>query len=66
MLLGWDEARVDASIFDLVALPRRLTGLGDAEWVTAMRASFAWEAANRWTLEPTYARRQLDQLRTFT
>jgi Ser/Thr protein kinase RdoA (MazF antagonist) len=65
VLLGWDEARVDASVFDLVALPRRLSGLGEAEWAAAVRASYAWEAANRWTTEPTYARRQLDQLRSF-
>ena len=66
VLLGWDEARVDATVFDLVTLPRRASGLDDAQWADALRASYAWEAANRWTEEPTYARRQLDQLRTFT
>jgi Ser/Thr protein kinase RdoA (MazF antagonist) len=66
VLLGWDEARVDASVFDLVTLPRRLTDLNPAEWADAVRASYAWEAANRWTLEPTYARRQLDLLRAVT
>ncbi len=64
VLLGWDEARVDASVFDLVTLPRRSSGLSEAQWVDALRASYAWEAANRWTEEPTYARRQLDLLRS--
>ena len=66
VLLGWDEARVDASVLDLVTLPRRIGGLDDARWVDALRASYAWEAANRWTVEPTYARRQLDLLRTMS
>jgi Ser/Thr protein kinase RdoA (MazF antagonist) len=65
-LLGWDEARVDAPVFDLATLPRRVAGLDAAAWAVALRASVAWEAANRWTSEPTYARRQLDQLRTLS
>lgn len=66
VLLGWDEARVDAPVFDLATLPRRVAGLDAGAWTNALRASFAWEAANRWTREPTYARRQLDQLRTLS
>lgn len=66
VLLGWDEARVDASVFDLVTLPRRSSGLDDHQWADALRASCAWEAANRWTIEPTYARRQLDLLRSMS
>ena len=64
VLLGWDEARVDASVFDLVTLPRWASGLEDGPWADALRASYAWEAANRWMVEPTYARRQLDLLRS--
>ena len=66
VLLGWDEARVDSSVFDLVTLPRWASGLDDRGWADALRASYAWEAANRWTVEPTYARRQLDLLRSLT
>lgn len=66
VLLGWDEARVDASVFDLVTLPRWASGLDDGDWAAALRASYAWEAANRWTVEPTYARRQLDLLRSLS
>lgn len=66
VLLGWDEARVDVPVFDLVTLPRWASGLQGDQWTDAVRASYAWEAANRWTVEPTYARRQLDLLRSLT
>jgi Ser/Thr protein kinase RdoA (MazF antagonist) len=78
VLVGWGRARVDAPLFDLVALPRNGTAgldgldigarsgrdhLHGERWVTARRAWQAWEAARAWVTEPTYARRQLDQLR---
>jgi Ser/Thr protein kinase RdoA (MazF antagonist) len=56
-LLDWDEARVDSTDLDLAELPgARLP----ADRLAAARiAATAWEAANGWTVEPSYARRQL-------
>lgn len=63
-LVGWSRARVDAPLFDLVALPRATAnGMDDEQWRRARRAWHAWEAARGWVIEPTYARRQLDHLR---
>jgi Ser/Thr protein kinase RdoA (MazF antagonist) len=59
VLVGWGRARVDAALFDLVALPALDGEHGEA----ARRAWQAWEAARGWLTEPTYARRQLDELR---
>lgn len=60
-LLDWDEARVDYTDLDLAELP--VTGLPPSALARARRAATAWEAANGWTVEPSYARRQLAMLR---
>jgi len=52
-LLDWDEARVDHPWLDLADLP------GRQATATASAAINAWEAANAWFMEPTYARRRL-------
>jgi Ser/Thr protein kinase RdoA (MazF antagonist) len=52
-LLDWDEARVDHPWLDLADLP------GQQATATASAAINAWEAANAWFMEPTYARRRL-------
>jgi Ser/Thr protein kinase RdoA (MazF antagonist) len=59
-LLDWDEARVDATDLDLAELPE-LPGADqpDDRLAVARTAATAWEAANGWTVEPSYARRQL-------
>lgn len=56
-LLDWDEARVDYVDLDLADLPA--TDLLPARLTAARAAVRAWEAANGWTVEPSYARRQL-------
>jgi Ser/Thr protein kinase RdoA (MazF antagonist) len=69
-LLDWDEARVDAAILDLASLPLAATRdpLAAAGWLaparlaTARTAADAWEAANGWLPEPSYARRRLAHL----
>jgi hypothetical protein len=63
VLLAWGRARVDAPLFDLVTLPRELSGLDDELWPQAQRALAAWEVARGWIEEPTHARRRLDELR---
>lgn len=63
VLLGWSRARVDAAVFDLVALPRDESGLDHDLWDRSRRAHAAWEAARGWVSHPTRARRLLDQLR---
>ncbi len=60
-LLDWDEARVDCVDLDLAELPA--SGLPAARLAAARRAATAWEAANGWIIEPSYARRQLALLR---
>lgn len=60
-LLDWDEARRDHTDLDLVELPGAL--LPPARQAVASRAAAAWEAANGWLVEPSYARRQLATLR---
>jgi len=61
-LLDWDEARVDATDLDLAELP--YSDLPPERLTVARAAATAWEAANGWTVEPSYARRQLALLRT--
>lgn len=61
-LLDWDEARVDSTDLDLAELP--LPGLPPERLAAARTAATAWEAANGWTVEPSYARRQLTLLQT--
>lgn len=61
--LDWDEARVDASVLDLAALPIPRATLGASVDLEAIkRAASAWEAVNGWTAEPAYARRRLTEL----
>jgi Ser/Thr protein kinase RdoA (MazF antagonist) len=59
-LLDWDEARVDATDLDLAELPG--ADLPADRLAVARAAATAWEAANGWTVEPSYARRQLAML----
>lgn len=59
-LLDWDEARVDHTDLDLVDIPGN--GLPPTRQAAAATAMMAWEAANGWLAEPSYARRQLELL----
>lgn len=61
-LLDWDEARVDHTDLDLAEIPG--SDLPPERLATARKAATAWEAANGWTIEPAYARRQLALLRS--
>jgi Ser/Thr protein kinase RdoA (MazF antagonist) len=62
-LIDWDEARVDASVLDLAALPLDLAPVLGAERLSrARRAVTAWEVANAWLAEPEYARHRLAEL----
>ena len=56
-LLDWDESRVDVTDLDLAELPQ--AGLPPERLPVVRAAATAWEAANGWTIEPSYARRQL-------
>jgi Ser/Thr protein kinase RdoA (MazF antagonist) len=56
-LLDWDEARVDSTDLDVAELPS--ADLPPQRLARARTAATAWEAANGWTAEPSYARRQL-------
>jgi Ser/Thr protein kinase RdoA (MazF antagonist) len=60
-LLDWDEARRDYTDLDLAQLPGTL--LPPARLAAASTAATAWEAANGWLVEPSYARAQLARLR---
>lgn len=60
-LLDWDEARVDATDLDLAELPG--SELPPVRLAVVRAAATAWETANGWTVEPSYARRQLALLR---
>ncbi len=57
-LLDWDEARVDASILDIAALPA--PHVNAPAW--ARCAVDAWEVACCWRREPAYARERLAAL----
>ncbi len=59
-LLDWDEARVDCTDLDLAELPG--SDLPPERLAIARTAATAWEAANGWLVEPSYARRQLARL----
>lgn len=61
-LLDFDESRVDVAWHDLSNLGIQV--LDDADHAQAARLSDAWEAANGWVLEPQYAQRRLEALRT--
>ena len=62
-IFDWDEARVDASILDLAALPlERFADVTADHLQRARTALDAWEAANGWVVEPSYARRRLSAL----
>jgi len=61
-LLDWDEARVDHTDLDLAEIPG--THLPSRRLAAARLAATAWEAANGWTIEPTYARRRLALLQS--
>jgi len=67
-LLDWDEARVDSTDLDLAELPAGslpgAAGLPPGRLDAARAAVTAWEAANGWLVEPAYARRQLELLRS--
>jgi Ser/Thr protein kinase RdoA (MazF antagonist) len=63
-LLDWDEARVDATDLDLAELPG--SDLHPQRLAVVRAAATAWETANGWTVEPSYARRQLALLRAGT
>ncbi len=52
VLLDWDEARVDAPLYDQAALLGRYA-VGEVAW----RAFEAWEVAVCWLVEPEHARR---------
>ena len=58
VLLDWDEARRDASVFDTAALE------GEVSHAVA-RALLAWEVAVSWRVEPQHARAQAERLFTF-
>ncbi|MDX3072574.1 phosphotransferase enzyme family protein [Streptomyces sp. NPDC088354] len=58
--LDWDEARVDHVDLDLADLP--VDALPPRRLAPARAAVHAWEAANGWLVEPSYARRRLAQL----
>ena len=56
-LLDRDESRVDATDLDLAELPG--ADLAPDRLAVVRAAATAWEAANGWTVEPSYARQQL-------
>ncbi|HZB47712.1 MAG TPA: hypothetical protein VE547_01345 [Mycobacteriales bacterium] len=56
-LLDWDESRVDATDLDLAELPG--ADLPSGRLAVVRAAATAWETANGWLVEPSYARRQL-------
>jgi hypothetical protein len=60
-MLDWDEARVDYTDLDLAELPG--CELPPPRLTLAREAVTAWEAANGWIIEPSYAQHQLQLLR---
>jgi Ser/Thr protein kinase RdoA (MazF antagonist) len=63
-LLDWDESRVDATDLDLAELPG--ADLPPDRLGMVRAAATAWETANGWIVEPSYARRQLSLLQAGT
>ena len=63
-LLDWDESRVDATDLDLAELPG--ADLPRDRLAVVRAAATAWETANGWIVEPSYARRQLTLLQAGT
>jgi len=61
-LLDWDESRVDYTDLDLAELPG--SELPPARLDVARQAATAWEVANGWIIEPSYAQHQLQLLRS--
>ena len=61
-LLDWDEARVDYTDLDLAEIPGSELPL--PRLAIAREAATAWEAANGWIIEPSYAQQRLDLLRS--
>lgn len=61
-LLDWDEARVDVPWLDFALIPDEV----EVPWANDRRglraAGVAWEAANCWSSQPTYARHRLAEL----
>lgn len=60
-LLDWDESRVDVTWHDLSNLG--VPVLAHGEHHRALALSDAWEAANAWTAEPSYASTRLAELK---
>lgn len=64
-LVDWDEARVDVPAFDYAHIPSDIDLPGySADRDELLKAGIAWEAASCWAIEPEYAKRRLDQLRS--
>lgn len=61
-LVDWDEARVDVSTLDAVAVARAIDGRAVLPEDRALKAFLAWEVAASWLVEPDYARRVLRDL----
>ncbi len=61
ILLDWDEARLDASLFDTTVLQADADGRRPHALTKAL---VAWEVAVCWHVEPEHARRQAEVLRT--
>ena len=60
--IDWDEARVDASSFDLAALPDEACPLNDEERWVARQVASAWEAAISWDSDREYAMWRLGEV----
>jgi len=61
-MLDWDESRVDYTDLDIAELPD--CELPPPRLTVAREAATAWEVANGWIIEPSYARHQLQLLRS--
>nr|WP_240599049.1 phosphotransferase [Euzebya tangerina] len=61
VLLDWDESRVDVPLLDRAGVQDPL--LEGEELTRALRVMLAWEVANGWLVEPSYARARLKELR---